>query len=245
MGSEAAYFPDALVRRPEVRDAADSASEDLLELDDTVEPPCEGIQDPAESVIPICDLSDRLLLEQVQQGDKEALGFLFRRHARAVRNVACRILRNEAEADDLVQEVFLFIFRKAALFDATQGAARSWIFQVAYHRAFDRRRYLNSRHFYSSQDLEETGRHLAGPRDELPFHELSMEGILGKQLTARFNARLTPEQRETIRLFFFEGYALKEISQLTGRSLVNVRSHYYRGLARLRKYVLPENLRSK
>jgi len=244
MSSEAAYFRDALVSTPEVRDAADCASENLLGLVDTVEPPSEGIQYPSESVIPICDLSDRLLLEQIQQGDKEALGFLFRRHARAMRNVACRILRNEAEADDLVQEVFLFIFRKAALFDATQGAARSWIFQVAYHRAFDRRRYLNSRHFYASQDLEETGRHLADPRDELPFHELSMEGILGKQLTARFNARLTPEQRETIRLYFFEGYALKEIAQLTGRSLVNVRSHYYRGLARLRKYVLPEQLRS-
>jgi RNA polymerase sigma-70 factor (ECF subfamily) len=245
MSSEAAYFQDALVRRPDLRDAVDSASEDLLELGDTVEVPSEEILDPAESVIPISDLSDRLLLEQVQQGDKEALGFLFRRHARAVRNVASRILRNEAEADDLVQEVFLFIFRKAALFDGAQGAARSWIFQVAYHRAFDRRRYLNSRHFYTSQDLEETGRHLADPRDELPLHELSMEGILGKQLTARFNARLTPEQRETIRLFFFEGYALKEIAQLTGRSLVNVRSHYYRGLARLRKYVLPEKLRSK
>ena len=245
MSSEAAYFPDALVSRPDVRDAANSASEDQFELGDTVEPPSEGIQDPAGSVIPISDLSDRLLLEQVQQGDKEALGFLFRRHARAVRNVACRILRNEAEADDLVQEVFLFIFRKAALFDATQGGARSWLFQVAYHRAFDRRRYLNSRHFYTNLDLEETGRHLADPRDELPFHELSMEGIIGKHLTARFNARLTPEQQETIRLFFFEGYALKEIAQLTGRSLVNVRSHYYRGLARLRKYVLPEKLRSK
>jgi len=245
MSSEAAYFPDALVSRPDVRDAANSASEDQFELGDTVEPPSEGIQAPAGSVIPICDRSDRLLLEQVQQGDKEALGFLFRRHARAVRNVACRILRNEAEADDLVQEVFLFIFRKAALFDATQGGARSWLFQVAYHRAFDRRRYLNSRHFYTNLDLEETGRHLADPRDELPFHELSMEGIIGKHLTARFNARLTPEQQETIRLFFFEGYALKEIAQLTGRSLVNVRSHYYRGLARLRKYVLPEKLRSK
>ena len=244
MSSEAAYFPDALVGRPDVRDAVDSASEDLLELGDAVEPPSDGVQNPTESIPPISDLSDRLLLERVQQGDKEALGFLFRRHARAVRNVACRILGNEAEADDLVQEVFLFIFRRAALFNGNQGGARSWIFQVAYHRAFDRRRYLNSRHFYTSQELEETGRHLADPRDELPFHELSMEGILGKQLTARFNARLTPEQRETIRLYFFEGYALKEIAQLTGRSLVNVRSHYYRGLARLRKYVLPEQLRS-
>jgi RNA polymerase sigma-70 factor, ECF subfamily len=246
MSSEAAaYSPDALVSRPEVRNTADCVFENLSGLVDVVEPPSEGIQYPSEPVPPITDLSDRLLLEQIQQGDKEALGILFRRHARAVRNIACRILRNEAEADDLVQEIFLFIFRKAALFDATQGVARSWIFQVAYHRAFDRRRYLSSRHFYTSQNLEETGRLLADPRGELPFHELSMEGILGKQLTARLNVRLTPEQQETIRLFFFEGYALKEIAQLTGRSLVNVRSHYYRGLARLRKYVPSEKMRSK
>jgi RNA polymerase sigma-70 factor (ECF subfamily) len=246
MSSEAAaYFPDALANRPELREPADYAPEIPLGHVDAVETPSEEILNPSESCHPISDISDRLLLEQIQQGDKEALGILFRRHARAVRNVASRILRNEAEADDLVQEVFLFIFRKAALFDATQGAARSWIFQVAYHRAFDRRRYLNSRHFYTSQDLEETGRLLANPGGELPFHELSMEGILGKQLTARLNARLTPEQQETIRLFFFEGHALKEIAQLTGRSLVNVRSHYYRGLARLRKYVLSEKMRSK
>jgi RNA polymerase sigma-70 factor (ECF subfamily) len=246
MSSEAAYFPDSLASAPDTLQPghlAHDAFPDILDEAQTIGNETE--EWPAACVIQTPDLSDRLLLEQIQQGDKEALGILFRRHACAVRNVACRILRNEAEADDMVQEVFLFIFRKAALFDATLGAARSWIFQVAYHRAFDRRRYLNSRQFYSSQDLEETGRHLADPRDELPFHELSMEGILGKQLTARLNAQLTPEQRETIRLFFFDGYALKEIAQLTGRSLVNVRSHYYRGLARLRKYVLSEKMRSK
>ena len=86
---------------------------------------------------------------------------------------------------------------------------------------------------------------LADPRREFSFHEQSMEGILGKPLMEKFNARLTPEQRETIQLYFFEGYALKEIAQLTGRSIVNVRSHYYRGLERLRKYVLPGKLRSR
>ena len=249
MSSEAAYFPDSLASTPDALGLGCCARETTPDLLENVQVASGDISDkeerPVASVIPISELSDKLLLEQIQEGDKEALAILFRRYARAVRNVANRILRNEAEADDLVQEVFLFLFRKAALFDASQGAARSWIFQVAYHRAFDRRRYLNSRHFYCNLDLEDTARHLADPRDELPFHELSMEGILGKQLTARFNARLTPEQRETIRLFFFEGYSLKEIAQLTGRSLVNVRSHYYRGLARLRKYVLPEKMRSK
>jgi RNA polymerase sigma-70 factor (ECF subfamily) len=249
MSSEAAYFPDSLASTPDALGLGCRAHEATPDLEENVQVASGDISDkeerPVASVIPNSELSDRLLLEQIQEGEKEALAILFRRHACAVRNVAYRILRNEAEADDLVQEVFLFLFRKAALFDASQGAARSWIFQVAYHRAFDRRRYLNSRHFYCNLDLDKTARHLADPRDELPFHELSMEGILGKQLMARFNARLTPEQQETIRLFFFEGHALKEIAELTGRSLVNVRQHYYRGLARLRKYVLPEKMRSK
>lgn len=240
MSSEAASFPDAFVS------AADSRVTGFDEL---------GIRgDASLALVPEDlfaakrrhpELTDESLLRQVQEGDKSALGVLFRRHARSVRNVAYRVLRNEAEADDLVQEVFLFIFRKAALFDAAIGAARSWIFQIAYHRAFDRRRYLNSRHFYSVQELDDAAFQMASQTKQPLFDEFSIEGILGSDLAARFNARLTTEQRETIELFFFEGYTLREIAELTGRSLVNVRNHYYRGLGRLRRYVLPEKMRSK
>ena len=245
MSSEAAYFPDALTGPSEVRGSGMLTPEVRSEL--LHEPSLQAArqEDAFQIVIPFAERSDDTLLEQVREGVKEALAILFRRHARAVHNVAFRILRNESEADDLVQEVFLHIFRKAALFDAARGNARSWIFHVAYHRAFDRRDYLNSRHFYSCQDLEDASHRLADPREGSPFQEQSIEEILGKPLTEKFNARLTAEQRETIQLFFFEGYALKEIAQRTGRSLVNVRNHYYRGLDRLRKFVLPENLRSK
>jgi RNA polymerase sigma-70 factor (ECF subfamily) len=243
MTSEAAYPTDVLANTDELSETAHCTPEvvsDLLEP-----PPSIGAHHREGAVTQTPEISDEILLEQVKQGTREALGFLFRRHARAVRNVAHRILRNEAEADDLVQDVFLFIYRKAGLFDASQGAARSWIIHVTYHRAFDRRRYLNSRHFYTLQELEDTALRLVDPTEEVPFYGRSMEGILGKELTARFNARLTPEQRETIQLYFFEGYSLKEIAQLSGRSLVNVRNHYYRGLDRLRKYILPEKTRSK
>jgi RNA polymerase sigma-70 factor, ECF subfamily len=245
MSSEAGYFPDALASTPEALGLGHCAPEIASELLDQAQSASDLPVQPAATVVRISEISDELLLEQVRDGAKEALGVLFRRHARSVRNVAYRVLRNEAEADDLVQEVFLFIFRKAALFDAAGGAARSWIFQVAYHRAFDRRRYLTTRHFYSTKELEDTAFRLADHREEPQFHELSIEGIFGKELTARFNARLTAEQRETIQLYFFEGYALKEIAELTGRSLVNVRNHYYRGLERFRKYVLPEKMRSR
>ena len=245
MSSEAAYFPDALASSPEMIGLEHSAPEVPAELLNEAISPIEVLARPNAAALNISEISDELLLEQVRDGAKDALAFLFRRHARSVRNVAYRILGNEAEADDLVQEVFLFIFRKAALFDVAGGAARSWIFQVAYHRAFDRRRHLTSRNFYTNKELEDTAFRLADPRKEPLFHELSIEGIFGKELIAKFNARLTAEQRETIQLFFFEGYALREIAELTGRSLVNVRNHYYRGLERLRKYVLPEKMRSR
>ena len=69
-------------------------------------------------------------MEQIRNGAKEALGALFRRHARAVCNVAHRILRDGAEAEDLCQEVFLLLFQKAKFFDASKGSASTWIIQM-------------------------------------------------------------------------------------------------------------------
>jgi RNA polymerase sigma-70 factor (ECF subfamily) len=246
MSSEAiTYFPKVFASLSEARGAADGGPEIISELPSKVPSPSDTAELTVDAVTPIAEISDEALLDQVSQGAREALAILFRRHARTVRNVAHRILRNEAEADDLVQDVFIFIFRKAGLFNASQGPARSWIVQVTYSRGFDRLRYLNSRHYYTSEELEDTGLHLADRRREIPFHERSMEGILGRELTARVNFRLSPQQRETIQLYFFEGYTLQEIAQRRGQSLANVRHQYYRGLERLRRYVLPEKLRSK
>jgi RNA polymerase sigma-70 factor, ECF subfamily len=249
MSLDAAYFPDVLASTPRAEghcaSGGPSESLDILQSrSDAVERPVGANAAEFAVAVSTSEISDEQLLKQISDGDKEALALLFRRHARSVRNVACRILRDEGEADDLVQEVFLFIFRKAVLFESAHGSASSWIFHVAYHRAFDRRRYLNTRRF-ASQELKDGGLYLADPRREVSFHEQSMEGILGKRLMARFNAKLTPEQRETIQLYFIEGYVFKEIAELTGRSLVNVRSHYYRGLERLRGFVLPEKLRAR
>jgi RNA polymerase sigma-70 factor, ECF subfamily len=230
MNSETTFFP------VELADSSERATFGAFETPKN---------ETAEIIAQIPGVSDEQLLTQIREGHREALATLFRRHARAVRSIASRILRNEAEADDLLQEVFLFIFHKAALFDAAKGAARSWIFHVTYHRAFDRRRYLNSRHFYTTQELQDGSLRVTDPRREIEFHQLSMEGVFGKELAERLNARLSHEQFETIRLYFFEGHSLREIAELTGRPLANVRNHYYRGLERLRKFLPTGHLRSK
>jgi RNA polymerase sigma-70 factor (ECF subfamily) len=180
----------------------------------------------------ISEASDELLLKLIRDGEREALALLFRRHARSVRNVAYRILRDEAEADDLVQEVFLWLFQKAKLFDASKGTAVSWIIQIAYHRAINRRRYLIVRQHYDAPTIDES--QIASNRQHLFIDE-----IVARALLDRCREQLSQEQLYTLELHFFEGYTLREIADKTRQTLGNVRHHYYRGLEQLRSLLFP------
>jgi RNA polymerase sigma-70 factor (ECF subfamily) len=177
--------------------------------------------------------SDDLLLSRVARGDKEALSALFRRHAHAVFSVACRILRDESEAEDLLQELFLFLFKKAALYDAGKSSGASWIIQMAYQRAIDRRRYLDVRHHYSVEQLDEE-------RSPAARGQVSIDQIAGRALLDRLRSEISVEQRQTLELHLFEGYSFREIAARSGQTLGNVRNHYYRGIERLRSYVFPK-----
>src|SRR5208283_5028616 len=75
------------------------------------------------------DTPDEALLAFVQAGNRDALGVLFRRFAWLVRIVSVRILRDEGESEDLVQELFLFIQREARVYDVSKSTVRSWIVQ--------------------------------------------------------------------------------------------------------------------
>src|SRR6476646_10624651 len=98
-----------------------------------------------EQICPTESDSDEDLLLSVQKGSKDALGILFCRYASLARGIGRRFLRDEGEAEDLIQEVFLFVYRKSRTFERSKGSARSWIVQNIYYRAINRRRYLSSR----------------------------------------------------------------------------------------------------
>lgn len=202
-------------------------------------------REPPQATQLTTDVSDEFLLEQLRHANQDALALLFRRYARVVRSVAHRIVRDGAEADDLLQEVFLFIFRKSVLFDPARGSARSWIVQVTYHRAIDRRRHLASRRFYSRSELDEDIHAVDEPLTEASFYEKSVEGSLGIETLKRIEEELSLDQQRTIQLYFFEGYTLEEIATATGQTVGNVRNHYYRGLERIRKVVFAGALRGK
>jgi RNA polymerase sigma-70 factor (ECF subfamily) len=191
------------------------------------------------------DATDETLLQELCIGKKEALAILFRRYARMVRAVTCRILRDESEADDLVQEVFLFVYQKVRLFDSERGSARSWIVQVAYHRAIDRRRYLTTRHFYTRLELDEATAQVHGPNRGTGFYERSVEGVLGRDKARKLAESLSGDQRRVLELYFYEGHTLEEIAKEMKQTVGNIRNHYYRGLEKMRRGILEAKLRTK
>ena len=201
---------------------------------------------PAESVLQTpgvarSEVSDEALIAKVAAGDREALAILFQRYVRLTRGLVVRILRDSAEAEDLVQDLFIFIQRKCAIFDSSKSSARSWIIQMAYHRAIERRRYLTTRQFYSRGDAEAMRDKVVGvPTDESDY---SAEAVFGRNGLEKVFETLSEDQRETLRLYFFEGYTLAEIAVKLGQPHANVRHHYYRGLGKLRKQMFGATVR--
>ena len=187
------------------------------------------------------DRPDEVLLIEVAQGSREALSILFRRYARLVHRVSARILRDSVEADDLVQEVFIYLARKACDYDSSKCSGRSWIVQIAYHRAIDRRRYLDSRHFYTRLDLDYAEDLVS--QSSARIGEIEPSGqVVGKSTIEALLETLTEDQRHTLSLHFVEGFTFAEIAAKLDQSVGNVRNHYYRALDKLRKQMFQAKL---
>jgi RNA polymerase sigma-70 factor (ECF subfamily) len=201
----------------------------LRKESEATEPLCK------DTVAPAAELSDETLIARICAGDTEALGLLFRRYARLVWSVAERILRDKDEADDVLQDVFVLIQRKASIFDSSKGTPRSLIVHMTYQRAFTRRRYLGARHFQCANDVEQNESKMVAPI--APFYDETIEAHFGRDGLRRALADMSEDQRETLRLYFFEGYTLEEIALHLGQSAGNIRHHYYRGLDKLRKHM--------
>jgi RNA polymerase sigma-70 factor (ECF subfamily) len=184
--------------------------------------------------------SDEELMARLRARDPRALDALFRRYSRLVMSIALRTVGDHGEAEDAVQETFLYVYRKAALFNEYKGSARAWIVQVAVHRSLDKRSYLNRRGFYLGTKVDSVNDTLLGPTD------LDREigaGLDRAKLEMAF-AALPDLQRRTLEMFFFEGMELREIAFRINQPLGNVRHHYYRGLERLRKSAFIRKLRN-
>ena len=184
--------------------------------------------------------TDEELLERIQKRDESSALTLFHRYDKLAFSVGFRVLQDEGEAEDLVQEIFIRLCSEANSFNSEKGSARTWIIQMIYRRAFDRRAYLHRRQFYRGTDATEHTNTLVGGKN--PEEDI-IDRLTVQQLKTAFN-ELRDRQRETLEMFFFEGLKLAEIAERTGEDVKNVRHHYYRGLERLRQ-VTQQMLRTR
>lgn len=182
--------------------------------------------------------ADHASMERAQSGDLQALGQLYERYATLVMSVGLRILHDAGEAQDLVQEVFLYMFRKRQDFDPAKSPLRTWLLQIAYSRAFNKRKYLTRRRFYDLRDIENVLDSLAC---DCSPERIGQRAELRKLLYEALR-NLSEQQRTTLELFFWEGYSLREISVRLQETLPNTRQNYYRGLAKLRATVRHKDL---
>src|SRR5579864_23511 len=100
-----------------------------------------------------CD--DLELVDQLRAGNDDALAAIVDRYQRLVLSVALRIVKNEVEAEDVVQIVFVDIFKKMDQFDPNRGTLKVWLLQYAYSRSINHRQHLEQRKFYSRLDIDE------------------------------------------------------------------------------------------
>jgi RNA polymerase sigma-70 factor (ECF subfamily) len=167
---------------------------------------------------------DAVLLLQVQRGDDHAMASLFDRYSKVVYSVALRVLRDPASAEDVLQEVFMQIWRNPDGFVATRGSLGGWLAVVARNRSIDTLRRKRPTEQVDDMALA-SNYNLA---DEAERNSL-ME-------RARAVIQLLPaEQRKTLEMAFFDGLTHSEIAEMTGDPLGTVKTRIRSALSMLRK----------
>ncbi len=193
-----------------------------------------ALERPRISSPELKSLSDEQLMARLQSGCREAMAPLFERYYRLVFSISAKILRNPAEAEDLAQDVFFEIYRKADLFDPTKGTVKLWLIQYAYTRSLNRRRYLALRSL--NGDAPHADGHSSG--FEPHYSPNGWDGLTNEERTRVLKTAmdvLTDKQKRTLELAYFEGLLMKEIAAKMEEPIANVRNYYYRGLKKLRQ----------
>ncbi len=173
---------------------------------------------------PPSGVEDASLLSLVQRGDENAMASLFDRYSKVVYSVALRVLRDPSAAEDVLQEIFMQIWRNPDSFIATRGSLGGWLAVVSRNRSIDALR--RRRPTESVEDVP-----LASPYN---LAEDAERNIMTKR--AREVIVLLPaEQRKTLEMAFFDGLTHSEIAEITGDPLGTVKTRIRSALLTLRK----------
>ena len=179
--------------------------------------------------------SDIELLHAVARSDEAALAALYDRYRLILFGLLVRILSSREESEDVLQEVFLQVWRRAGDFDEERGRPFTWLVTLARSRAIDRLRVLASRQRLADSAAQE----VTGEASDAVADTLHAEQ---REIVARALATLPEEQRRTLKLAYFEGLTQSEIATQLGTPLGTVKTRMRTGMMKLRE-LLGEQMR--
>ena len=182
-------------------------------------------------------LDDLELVERL--GGRDALAFeaLYDRYVRLAFAVALRVLPDRERAEEIVQDVYVKLWRQPGLYDSRRGAFRPWLLRVVHHRAIDELRQANRRRAQTADDPE--GRILETLPDAGPAPEELAESSVERARVLEALDTLSHSQREAIEMAFFEGLTHAEIAERLGEPLGTVKTRVRLGMRRLRELLAP------
>ena len=172
-------------------------------------------------------MTDPELITGVVKRDRHSFDLFYERYAQVVFNLCIRILRDEAEAQDVLQEIFLQIWRDAERFDASRASVKTWLFTIARSRALDRYRSRKTVRDRMEEQTEDQLQQIPDQAD-LQGTSVSQQYVLGAL------AQLTPEQRFVLELSYYEGLTQEEIAERLKEPLGTVKSRIRAALIKLR-----------
>jgi RNA polymerase sigma-70 factor, ECF subfamily len=170
--------------------------------------------------------SDEAILQRLAGGDRDALGEVYDRYAAIVNGLALRILRDSGDAEDVVQDVFVQVWRDAVRFDRARGSPQAWICMIARSRALDRLRRRRARR------EDAGGEEAAASASDAPADP----GVLSVSMRKALDT-LPPEQRGPLELAYYEGLTQVEIAARLAEPLGTIKTRMRTGLMRLREFL--------
>jgi RNA polymerase sigma-70 factor (ECF subfamily) len=190
----------------------------------------EVLADPTEDCRPADStrsLAELLIL--VAGGGRAAFGELHHRMASKVLGVATSTLRDNSQAEEVAQEVFLEIWQRASSFDSAKGSASSWVLRIAHARSVDRVRQAQAARNRDGAYFQ---------REFEPEFDSVVDDVLRKVDSHRLRAavaELTPLQREAVTMTFYTGHSYREASDVLGIPRATMKTRVRDGLLALRR----------
>jgi RNA polymerase sigma-70 factor (ECF subfamily) len=173
---------------------------------------------------------DRLML-RVASGDQAALAKIIDRHGRGLRLFATRLLGSSSDAEDIVQDVFVAVWKHAARFDPAKGRASTWLYRIAANRCIDARRRRSFRTFIGLDAMADE------PTDDEPLAD-QMVGARQELAIARNGLKALPErQRMALLLRAVADMDVPEIADVMGTSTGSAEQLLVRGRRALREHM--------